>query len=256
MQFLLDQSYPVPGGRLSFDLFRPEGEQEVPLVVFMHGGGWISGDKTMYRDEALWLAPQGFACACIEYRLAPLYPFPAAVADAQSFVRWARSESASLGIDPGRIVAVGNSAGGHLACMLGLADVDMDGGGPGHKADAVVGVCPITDLRDPRAQHFPVAMAFLEQFMGGPYEADPDAWALASPLTHVSPNDRPFLLLHGTADDIVPTDQSRALVRAMHDAGIASRLVELEGEAHSFTMDGWDRVRAEYVSFLQALAPL
>ena len=126
MVVLPDQKYPVEGGELGFDFFRPEGEGPFPLVVFLHGGGWISGDRTMYRDEAIWLAPQGFACACINYRLAPLYPFPVPVADCQAFVRFARTNHETLAIDPNQITAMGNSAGGHLALMLGLCPGRFD----------------------------------------------------------------------------------------------------------------------------------
>ena len=156
MIVLPNQVYAEPGGiPLTFDFFRPDNGVP-PLLVFLHGGGWISGDKSMYREEAVWFAERGFACACISYRLAPLHPFPCAVEDALAFVRYARNEAEELQIDANRIGAMGNSAGAHLAAMLGVLP---------DRVQAVADVCGITDLTNPRDVHLPIAMAFLEQFM-------------------------------------------------------------------------------------------
>lgn len=253
MIVLRDQVYSAPRGqRLTYDFFRPATSGPTPLLVFLHGGGWMTGDKSMYRDEALWWVPQGFACACIEYRLAPMNPFPAAVADAQAFVMHARSRSEELDIDPDAIVAFGNSSGGHLALMLGLCSFRFaEPGGPDHLADAVVSVCGITDLTDPRANHFPIAAEFLSQFIGFPYEEGEHLYRLASPLYHATSSAAPILMVHGTLDDIVPYDQAERMAGALDQVDAESTLVWLENEAHSFTYEGWSTIRQEALAFLK-----
>lgn len=253
-----DQIFDSPEGKpLTFDYFRPNDGTELPLVVFTHGGGWISGDKTHFREEAIWLADQGFGCACISYRLAPLHPFPAAVEDAQTFVRYARSKSAELGIAPNRIAAMGSSAGGHLAAMLGLCDGLI--GAEHHpelseyspKVNAVVDFSGISDLSAPRDKHLPIAWSFLEQFMGCPFEGNEALYDKASPLYHVSETDAPFLIVHGDMDDVIPIDQSVRLQQALSAVGVSSELIVLPGEGHGFSLEVWDEVRELYLAFLQ-----
>ena len=253
MVVLPDQKYPVEGGSLSFDFFRPDGDGPFPLVVFIHGGGWISGDRTMFRDEAIWLAPQGFACACIDYRLAPLYPFPVPVADCQNFVTFIRGKSEELKIDPNRITAMGNSAGGHLALMLGLCPNRFDSfDGPFERVSSVVDICGIADMSDPSQVHFPIATTFLEQFMDGGFVGREDIWKSASPLSYLDQAQGRFLVIHGSNDDVVPTSQSERLAEELVSRDVQCRLVVLPGEAHSFTLDGWGHIRKEYVTFLSS----
>lgn len=247
---LLDQTFPIEGGNLKFDFFAPETDGVLSLVVLIHGGGWISGDRSMYRDEALWLVSQGFSCACISYRLAPLYPYPAAVADVQAFIRFARQNSAELGIDPQKIAVLGNSAGGHLAAMAGLCSKSFDPECAAERANAVVNICGISDLRNPHVTHHPISISFLEEFMGGAYQDDEDRWAEASPITWIKDTPPPMLIFHGTEDDVVVIDQSRALERSLTAAGGEVELVELPGEGHSFTWNSWEKMRTRYTDFL------
>lgn len=252
------QIYDAPGGLpLDFDFFRPNHDDVLPLVVFTHGGGWISGDKTHFHEEAFFLCDNGFACACISYRLAPLHPFPAAVEDSQNFIRFARANAEKLMIDPNRIAAMGSSAGGHLAAMLGLCDELI--GADHHpewtkfspKVNAVVDFSGITDLTAPREQHLPIAWSFLEQFMGAPFEDNEDLYQKASPIFHVSKTDAPFLIVHGDMDDVVPIDQSVRLQQALSAVGVSSELVVLPGEGHGFSLEVWDEVRQIYLGFLK-----
>jgi acetyl esterase/lipase len=247
LESFLGEVYARPDGfDLEFDLVHPGGGS-APLVVFLHGGGWISGDRTMYAEEVEWFVSQGFAAAAIEYRLAPLYPFPAAVEDAQEFLRFVRSEAGRFGIDGSRVAAFGNSAGGHLAAMLGV------GYKGGERANAVVDVCGITDIRNPDTTQFPISMSFVEQFMGGHYVGLEQSYADASPLVYVDSSACPFLIVHGTDDDVVPIDQSRKLDAAFKESGVSSRLIELPGEGHSFTYAAWEKVREEAVMFLRGV---
>jgi hypothetical protein len=118
------------GTTLRLDLARPrDGDGPYPAVVILFGGGWISGSRTGMRERIEYLASHGYVAVAPDYRLAPQHPFPAAVADARECVRWLRRHADEYDVDPDRIGAVGYSAGGHLACMLGLAS-DADRFGP------------------------------------------------------------------------------------------------------------------------------
>jgi acetyl esterase/lipase len=240
LKALRNQEYARPDGiPLEFDLYHP-GDGVLPLVTFLHGGGWISGEREMYAEEAEWLANYGFATATIDYRLAPLYPFPAAVEDCRAFVRHVRENSSKYGIS--KVAAMGNSAGGHLAAMLGVGT---------ERVDAVVDVCGLTDMRNPAEAHYPISMSFIEQFLGGPYAGREATYAEASPVTHIGEGCCPFLIVHGTADDVVPSAQSQLLYDELRARGCDARLVMLEGEGHSFSLGAWDRVRLEAAAFLK-----
>ncbi|MBS1714663.1 MAG: alpha/beta hydrolase [Armatimonadetes bacterium] len=251
MVVLPDQRFPVEGGAAAFDLFRPAGDGPFPLVVFVHGGGWISGDRTDYREEALWLAPHGYACACIDYRLAPLYPYPTPIADCQRFFSFAAQNAASLGIDTDDMTVFGNSAGGHLALMCGLCESVAGSGEPAVRPQSVVAVCAISDLRVPEQSNLPLSFTFLEQFMDGGYEGREEQWAAASPVCHLEHARGRFLIVHGTEDDVVPVDQSRSLVQRLTGLGTDVEFVELQGESHSFSWDGWSTIRSEALEFLK-----
>lgn len=237
------------GESLLFDFFRPERPEAVPLVVCIHGGGWISGDKSMMSEVAAEFAGRGFAAACPSYRLAPLHPYPAAVMDVRAFLRHARAHADELGIDPGRIAAMGNSAGGHLACMAGVADDPREG--VSSRADAVIDICGLAQLDEPVENHYPVSFGFLEQFMGCPYPGNEDRWREASPIRHVGPGCPPFLILHGEEDDIVPIGQSEELAGRLFAAGGEVEFHRLPGEGHAFTYEGWKRIEERMDSFLR-----
>jgi acetyl esterase/lipase len=247
-----NEEYARPDGiPLCFDLYHP-GDGAQPLIVFVHGGGWISGERDMYSEEAEWFAGLGFATATIDYRLAPLYPFPSALVDVQAFVRFIRSKAQNYGVDPGQIAAMGNSAGGHLAAMLGVSRVGFGGEGA-VRVDAVVDVCGLTDMRNPSDTQYPISMSFIEQFLGGGYLGREEDYALASPVTHVSEKCCPFLIVHGSMDDVVPPAQSQALHDALRAQGGVAELIVLEGEGHSFTLEAWDNVRSEAARFLKGV---
>lgn len=246
-----DLSYDPAIRDRKFDFF-PAG-QGAPLLVFVHGGGWISGDRSMYHQEGEWFASQGIACACLSYRLAPLYPYPAAVSDVLAFTGYARSHATDLGIHPEKIVAMGNSAGGHLACMMGLLENDPATKEPVEQVNGVVSVCAITDMCEPAESQNPIAFSFLEQFMGCSHLSCPELWHEASPVLHVTKNDASFLIFHGTADEIVPVSQSERLAAKLTDTGVSVDYEPLPGEMHGFTPDGWDHICQRAKEFVLGL---
>jgi acetyl esterase/lipase len=245
MRTLFGQVYASPAGiPLKFDLFQPEPSVLSPLVVCIHGGGWISGERSMMHEVALDLASQGFAAACPDYRLAPLHPYPAAVEDVFEFVRFIRKAAADLGIAADRIGVLGNSAGGHISAMLATASDDA-------RVEAAVAICPLTDLTDPVQRHFAVSLGFIEQFLGGPYEGREDVYSRASPITHASKAAAPMLLIHGDADDIVPPSQSEQFADALARQGVKHELHLLPGESHSFSVEAWERIEGLYRGFFE-----
>ena len=252
---LLDQVYASPKGvPLSFDLLAPESSTPLPLVICLHGGGWISGDKEDMHEIVAFFSQNGFASAAVQYRLAPLYPFPCAVLDAMAFVRFARDNAASLNVDPNRFASIGNSAGGHLASMLGVLDrmpefeADAE---PSARVQAVLDLCGITDINDPRVQHNPIAWSFLEQFMEVPFEGHEAKYGLASPVSHVDAKSAAFLIVHGEADDIVPIDQSERMAAALRGHGVAVEFVRLPDEGHAFSFQAWPLIAQSAVDFLK-----
>lgn len=246
MTFTPDLPYAEPSGMtLTLDLFRPDGDGPFPVVLCIHGGGWISGEKEGMHDIAAMFTKHGFAAACVQYRLAPLHPFPAAVEDVFAAITFLRAESESLNLDKGRFASFGNSAGGHLAAMAGVSKFADS------RVQAVAAVCPITDLTDPHGQHFPVSLGFLEQFMGQPYEGNEELYRAASPLHLVQAGQPPFLLIHGEADDIVPFGQSVALAQVLQESGVPAELNLLPGEGHGLTWEAWAWTERAVVDFLK-----
>ncbi len=243
---LLDQAYSEEAGvSLRYDLFRPDTQDVLPLVVCIHGGGWISGCKEDARDFAIGLAKQGFAAACPSYRLAPLHPFPAAIDDVRAFVRFVRNESERWMVDPMRMGSVGLSAGGHLSAMLGLSTDPLE------QVQAVVDISGLTDLTRPVEQHFLIAHGFLEQFMACPYEGNEKAWELASPLWQLREGLPPFYVIHGVDDDVVPVSQSDVFVAALKRLGTAVEYLRVPGEDHNYSNGSFGQIERGYSSFFR-----
>lgn len=228
------------GRDLKLDLYRPalpEGSPPPPVVLYMHGGGWIGGIRSGPSSVAfgLELAGEGFAFASIDYRLAPEHPAPAAIEDCRLAVRFLRANAETLGVDGSRIVAMGNSAGGHLAAMLGLLRPEdgLDGEGLEDVDSgvlAVVDLCGITDipglLDDPARA--PWATAWIQQ--SG--EAQRRLAERCSPLTRASRNAPPFLIVHGERDTSVPFDQAARFAKALQDAGNRCDFVPIPEAGH------------------------
>lgn len=239
----------LPGSRpLELDLYLPAADG-APVVVFLHGGGWRLGSRhsagPAYAGQSPTpferLAQAGVAVASADYRLSGEATWPAQLHDAKAAVRWLRARAEELGVDGDRIAAWGESAGGHLAALLGLTGEDpaLEGGigvsGPSSAVSAVVAWYAPSDLRavagdlgtdplDPTTRE--------AELLGAPPPEVPDAAAEASPLSHVSPAAPPFLLLHGAADRFVPCVQSERLYDALVEAGVEVELDVYEGADH------------------------
>jgi acetyl esterase/lipase len=254
-------TYAAPAGYrpLQLDLWVPASPAPAPLVVWIHGGGWMMGDRR-YLPETLRpnqvfdeLLAAGLAVASIDYRHALEAPFPAQLQDAKAAIRWLRAFGDELGISTERIGVMGESAGGHLAALVGLTAhrPDLEGAhgvvGQSSAVDVVVDWYGPSDFSTmPRMQPPPHIAAKLEPAMLVPPEdqltrgLEGTALADVHPVTHVTANAPPFLLVHGTADWLVPYAQSEQLHAALTAAGVDSRLVPVEGAEHIF--DGYDDI--------------
>ncbi|MGY1829198.1 alpha/beta hydrolase fold domain-containing protein [Geodermatophilus sp. SYSU D01180] len=236
---------------LQLDVWVPPTAEPAPLVVWVHGGAFMTGDRR-YLPETLRegrvfdaLLDAGLAVATVDYRHALEAPFPAQLHDAKAAVRWLRRFAGELGISTERIGAWGESAGGHIAALLGLTAhrADLEGGhgvvGESSAVDVVVGWYGLADLETmPRTDPPPQVAALLPEEMRVPPEDHllrglTDATrADASPVNHVRADSPPFLLLHGTADWLVPCAQSEQLAAALEAAGAPVTLEPVEGAGH------------------------
>lgn len=229
---LRDVTYCTGGGEaLKMDIYPPKpAAKPAPVVLFIHGGGWEAGSKRNGWGGN-W-AQRGYLFASIDYRLAPKYAFPAMIEDAKCAVRYLRGHATQYALDPNRIAVWGNSAGAHLAALLGLtgpkAGFEGTGGWPGvsSKVQAVVDMFGPADLLDTRGAE--MEHAVLKTFGG-----DPANLRHASPLNWVHADAPPFLILHGHSDGVVPFRQSQALYQGLHELGVNARLIEVEG-GHGF----------------------
>jgi acetyl esterase/lipase len=190
------------------------------------------------------MAQAGVAVASVDYRLSGEATWPTQLHDAKAAVRWLRARAGELGIDPARIGAWGESAGGHLAALLGLTgdDAALEGEvgvtGPSSRVSAVAAWYAPTDLvrfaDDAGADAMDPATREA-QLLGAPAPTVPDLAAQASPLTHVSPGAPPFLLLHGEADRFIPFVQSVRLHTALVEAGAEAEIVLYEDADHMWS---------------------
>jgi acetyl esterase/lipase len=241
----------VAGVELKLDLYRPnldaDTNEALPGVVLIHGGAWISGKKEDMNDLAKAICDAGFVVANIQYRLAPKHKFPAFLHDAQTAVRFLKSNSAKFGVDPNRIGSCGASAGGHMALILGLRDTmdpkPQEFAGVSSRVKAVFNIFGPTDL----SQDFPKsADAIFMSVIGKKREEAGAEIKDGSPVTHVSKDDAPVFTLHGTDDPLVPVIQSDRLKKALDASGVPNELLVIQGMKH-----GIDQADPKQVDGLQ-----
>jgi acetyl esterase/lipase len=256
---------------LQLDLWVPDTAAPPPLVVYVHGGGFMFGDRrylpeTLQPDQLFEaLVAAGLAVATIDYRHALEAPFPAQLHDAKAAVRYLRAHADELGISTERIGIMGESAGGHIAALVGLTAhrPDLEGThgvvGPSSAVDVVVDWYGPADLGTmPRVTLPPTVAAKLPPEMATPPEEhltrglEGATLADASPITHVTAGAPPFLLVHGTADWLVPYAQSEQLAAELTGAGVPVQLVPVEGAEHIFNghddIDGLVELSVRYLA--------
>jgi acetyl esterase/lipase len=227
--------------RQVLDLYLPGGNLPLPLVIWVHGGAFRVGDKADKLPTPS--LSRGYAVASLNYRLSQHALWPAQILDVKAAVRWLRAHAGQYTLDPTRFAAWGESAGGHLVAMLGAT---------GHVAawevgehleqssrvQAVVDYFGPTDFRQMDAHRLPEGMVHdladspESELVGGPIQARPERVADANPITYVTPDAPPYLVIHGERDPLVPHHQSELLVAALARAGVEHTFYTVPGAGH------------------------
>ena len=227
----------VSGKSLQLDLRIPDGRGPFPVILYLHSGAWISGDRT--GGPAVRQASRGYAVASIDYRLAPEFIWPSQVEDAKAAVRWLRANAARFDLDPDRIGVWGTSAGGHIGAVLGTSggETSLEGMQLGNaqfssRVKAVVDFYGPTDLLkideqklpciplDGNASYMPPSL-----LIGCPIQQCKEKTETANPINYVSNDDPPFLIMHGMLDCLVPFQQSVMLHDALEASHVDSTLI-------------------------------
>jgi acetyl esterase/lipase len=238
----------VSGGhaRQKLDLYLPVGKGPWPLLVYIHGGAFRAGDKA--DGPPLEHLAEGYAVASINYRLSQHALFPAQIEDCKAAVRWLRANATRYGLDPERFAVGGASAGGHLAAMVGTTGhvPELDVGenlDVSSRVRAVVDFFGPTDFLQMDAHRPPNGMIHdapespESQLVGGPIQENRDKVARANPITYVTPDAPPFLIVHGDQDPLVPHHQSELLAAALEKAGVPVIFYTVEGGGHGGFQD-------------------
>ena len=256
----------VKGGDANqrLDLVVPASSAPVPLILWIHGGGWEQG--SYHQNPARAMAARGYAVASIGYRLSPQAKYPAQIEDCKAAVRWLRAHAAEYGIDPARVGVWGASAGGHLAALLGTTAKDrrFDVGENLDQPSAVrcvidsFGPSDFFHWGDPPAPaSYDTAHTPLARLLGGRLADHEELARLASPVTFVDRDSAPFLIIHGEKDPVVPAQQSVVLDAALRKAGVESTLVIVPGAGHGSGMFNDPRLLHQMAAFMDRhlLAP-
>ena len=228
---------------LPLDLYLPpDTSSAVPVVIWVHGGGWRGGSKGN-GGRALNMTRRGFAVVDVEYRLSGEALFPAQIEDCKTAVRWVRANAKKYNLDPDRIGAWGSSAGGHLVAMMGLTHDENVFETDDHSqySSQVQAICnwfgPTDFLRmndfEGRIDHDAVDSPE-SRLIGGPIQENKEKVAAANPIIYVSKNDPPMLIMHGGKDLSVPYNQSELLYAAMQKAGLDVTLYKVVNAGHGF----------------------
>ncbi len=231
-----DVVFGTGGGRdLKCNVYHPpQGGTERPAVLLVHGGGWVSGDRSQLHGYGILLGRIGYVCVATEYRLAGESKWPAQIHDVKAALRWMRANASKLGIDPKKISIEGNSAGAHLALMAAgtqnVHEFEGDGGNPGAGTEvaACVAFYGPSVLYQPGSARHNEVMGFLF----GPGYSESTARS-ASPLTHAGAFP-PTLLITGNNDELVPDEASFRMYRALIDAGVPAELHVYSEAPHAF----------------------
>ncbi len=248
MKKLPDLDYSGEGNpRQMLDLYLPENYAEMdkplPLICWIHGGGWKNGSKDGTGILRSILQSGNFAGASIGYRLTDEAQWPSQIQDCKAAIRWLKAHAEEYNFDAGRIGIAGSSAGGHLVAMLGVSHgvEHLEGEIGEHNAQDSEVAC-VVDLYGPTEL---LTMSDFDSIMdhnapdspeslliGGPIQENREKADDASPIKHVTEDDEPFLIIHGTKDPLVPFQQSIAFENALEEAGVTAILITVENGEH------------------------
>ena len=246
VKIIRDVEYAKVGGlALQLDLYiHADTRTPAPVVLYFHGGGWRNGNKSNCL-AGIPLAVKGYVVASVNYRLSQQAIFPAAIEDCKGAVRFLRANAAKYGVDPAHVAVMGDSAGGHLAALLGTSggSKELEGATGGNleqssRVQAVVDYYGPIDFIAILSQKSDIKRgepgAPEVQLLGGRTLERKDLAIQASPLTYVTKDDPPFLIVHGEKDPRVPREQPQALLEALQAAGVEARLHLVKNAKHGF----------------------
>lgn len=242
------------------DIYLPANTKgKVPLVIFIHGGGWLVNDK--YADMGYMkktvaeIISSGFALASIDYRFATQAIFPAQMQDCNRAISFLYDNADTYGFDKNRFAVMGFSAGGHLASLVGLSKNNnietffLPGSTKSFNFKCVVDFYGPAELilfpgnNDEKSPE--------SQLIGATPLSRPDLAKAASPVTYVDKSDPPFLIIHGEKDDMVSPKQSQLLSAWLTVAGVQNELIIVKDAPHFGVMFDTDEVRNKVMSFLK-----
>jgi len=230
--------------RQKLDLYVPASRTKLPVVIHVHGGAWMAGEKGLSPSLASLLS-KGFAVADINYRLAQDAIWPAQIEDCKAAVRWLRANSGKYNLDAKRFAAMGESAGGHLVAVLGTAGQTkrFDVGENLSQSSAVqavvdhYGPTDLAQIISHRKKDSPFNDPINSpeaKLIGGPLDQKKEQAKSANPITYISKRTPPFFIAHGTNDNMVPCHQGQLLYDALKKAGIPVTFVKIEGADHGY----------------------
>jgi acetyl esterase/lipase len=246
------------GVKLTGDLYLPKGVAKAPVIVAVHGGGWQNGSPASYKYWGPYLAKNGYAMFAIKYRLGKPGVYPRAVYDVKAAIQFVRAKAGELGVDPERIGLWGDSAGGHLIALTALAGDqftseyrnDPNAATPAN-VKAVVAFYGVYDMLA-QWQHDQIARPrdqITEKFLGASPQQNRKVFFESSPMSYaiVDRTRTRFLLVHGTADDVVePVSQSQAFLVALNQARIYVRRIIIPGAGHFWASDPFENQPTSY----------
>lgn len=254
--------------RLDIMIPKTQSTKPLPLIVFIHGGGWKEGDKS--QSPALDLCSRGFVVASINYRLAPEATFPAQIEDCKAAIRWLKENAAEYQINPNRVGLWGCSAGGHLAALVGttngtgkfeatVANLKVasnpnvnssvqavsDWCGPANLVTAV------QQCESPRYANYG-SSRYVYDLLGGDLSSKMELAVEASPTTYISRDDPPFQIVHSLDDMIVPFAQSQELFDKLTEVDVPVKFLKIEGSEHvPLTQSTFDSVAEFFTKYLK-----
>ena len=250
----------VSGISLTLDIYIPPHiSYPYPTIIWIHGGGWQSGSKE--NVNGTWLIQKGFAIVSINYRLTDKAIHPAQINDCKAAIRWIRANAQKYHFDNNKIGVFGSSAGGHLAALVGssgdVKDLEGDVGGNLSHSSRVQAVCDwygpanfltICGTVPPTSNHCDETSPE-GKLIGGDLRTNPDKCKSVSPITYVSKDDPPFLIMHGTADNTVPFHQSVELDSAYKAIGHDVTFIPQPGAGHGGGSFGADSTKQRITDF-------
>lgn len=243
----------IEGQSMMFDIYRPAdlAPRPTPLVIVIHGGAWMAGARGDMHSMCEALAAQGMTAATVSYRLAPRFRWPSMLDDVQAAVRHFRANHEKYEINPDAIGAVGASAGGHLALLLGAMEGEGEEGEPSSRVQAVFNIFGPTDMQN---DFNPAISTLLSlQVIGKPIaEAMPIIETL-SPVKHIDEKMAPTFTLHGTEDPLVPVRQASRLDEVLKKFQVEHEMRIIEGMAHTINLQDEEVRKAieDGIKFLQ-----